>query len=133
MFKKRSIGIHIRSYKGLTNSKPIKIASLPEEVIIPLSQHAGAPARPKLVPGDKVKCGTILAGPAADISSFVHSSISGTVTKIGNFLHPIEGIAPAVAVSSDGRDEKETFSGLGGEIEKLSPGTSFGLADAPAC
>lgn len=121
MFKKHSIGIYIKSYKGLTSSKPIKNASLPEEVIIPLSQHTGAPARPRIEPGDKVKCGTILAEPAADISSFVHSSISGTVTKIEDFLHPIEGFAPAIVISSDGQDEKETFSGLGGEIEKLSP------------
>ncbi len=120
MFKRSSAGIHIKSYKELTRSKPIKDTSLPEEVIIPLSQHAGEPARAKVTPGDKVKCGTILAEAVGNISSPVHSSISGTVTKIEDFPHPLKGLSPAIMVSSDGLDEKEDFHGLGPDIERLS-------------
>jgi len=44
MFNRSSAGIHIKSYKELTRSKTVKDASLPEEVVIPLSQHTGEPA-----------------------------------------------------------------------------------------
>jgi Na+-translocating ferredoxin:NAD+ oxidoreductase subunit C len=48
-------GIHVPHYKSFTEHKAIKEASLPEEIIIPLIQHTGAPNEPLVKVGDKVK------------------------------------------------------------------------------
>ena len=53
-------GVHPNANKELTKDKPIKVASIPKEVIIPLSQHVGASCQPKVEVGDRVKVGTKL-------------------------------------------------------------------------
>ncbi|MEA3560608.1 MAG: electron transport complex subunit RsxC, partial [Candidatus Omnitrophota bacterium] len=110
MFKSKPRGVHLRYYKELTELKPIKDALLPQEVVIALSQHAGTPARPIVGPGDKVKCGTKIAESAGLVSSPIHASISGVVTGVKDYFHPIGGFYGAVIISSDGYDEKEFFS-----------------------
>ena len=52
-------------------------------VRIPLNRHAGAPALPKVVPGEKVKMGDIIASsPLDQVGAVYHASIAGTVTEI---------------------------------------------------
>jgi Na+-translocating ferredoxin:NAD+ oxidoreductase RnfC subunit len=52
-------------------------------VRIPLSRHAGAPALPKVVPGERVKMGDVIASSPLDkIGAVHHASIAGKVTDI---------------------------------------------------
>ncbi len=73
------------------------------EVILPFSQHIGAPAKPVVEEGQQVFVGTLVAEADGFVSAPVHSSVSGTVKKInkdnivitsdGN-MTPDEGLEP---------------------------------------
>lgn len=74
-------GIHPPEHK-LSAGKTITTLPLPQEVIIPLGQHIGAPATPIVQKGDEVRVGTLIAKSSGFISANIHSSVSGKVTKI---------------------------------------------------
>jgi electron transport complex protein RnfC len=54
-------GVHPREAKEATSSKPTGEIQPPEIVIVPLSQHTGAPAKPVVKAGDDVKIGSKIA------------------------------------------------------------------------
>ena len=60
----------------------IEVLPLPQTVYISMAQHLGAPAKPVVAVGDKVKVGQVIAEPGGFISAFVHSPVSGTVRSI---------------------------------------------------
>ncbi|MBQ8719633.1 MAG: electron transport complex subunit RsxC [Clostridia bacterium] len=76
--------------------------SAPKTVLLPLSQHIGAPATPKVKPGDAVFVGTVVAEATGYVSSPVHSSVSGTVKKIEEFLSSNGRVGQAILIESDG-------------------------------
>ena len=47
-------GVHPEEDK-LTSNCPTQVAPLPKQAIFPLSQHIGAPAKPVVSKGDKVR------------------------------------------------------------------------------
>jgi Na+-translocating ferredoxin:NAD+ oxidoreductase RnfC subunit len=52
----------------------------PARVVLPLKQHAGAPARPTVREGEGVKVGDLVARPAdGQLGAPIHASIDGTV------------------------------------------------------
>ncbi|NOY07231.1 MAG: electron transport complex subunit RsxC [Spirochaetes bacterium] len=112
-------GIHPRYFRELTRDKPLREAKLPGEVVIPLSQHIGAPAEPVVKPGDMVKVGTLIGRSSKFISASVHSSLSGRVTAVESRPHPVLGNALAVVIEGDGKDEHELFSSQ--DPENVSP------------
>lgn len=81
MFKTFSGGIHMPDCKN-TSSVPIVDLPSPEYVSIPMQQHIGAPAVPKVKKGDYVKVGQTIGDFESGLSCPVHASISGTVTDI---------------------------------------------------
>ncbi len=88
MFKKNSSGIHFQlNDKELTQNKPIQNAKIPDEVIIPLTQHKGLPAELCVQLGNKVHEGDIIGKSAEGISAYVHASISGTITEIKEIIN----------------------------------------------
>ncbi len=78
-------GVHPPENK-LSEHQPIEVLPLPENVSIPLSQHLGVPSVPVVNKGDKVKTGQIVARGEAFISANIHSSVTGTVTKIDDVV-----------------------------------------------
>lgn len=75
-------GIHPKDGKALSKAKPIKTLTPKGEIVIPLSQHIGAPATPCVEVGDRVLVGQKIGEAAGFISANIHSSVSGTVKKI---------------------------------------------------
>jgi len=98
-------GVHPSGFKSLTCNKGIK-AFIPKRVVIPLSQHVGAPAQPLVKTGDVVRAGEVIGRASAFISSPVHASISGKVAKIAYCQTPVSARVLAVTIESDeeGRD-----------------------------
>ena len=79
-------GVHPRegkNGKAVNGGNAIIDVPAPARVVIPLSQHIGAPAKPLVAVGDKVKVGQPVAEPGGFVSAFIHSSVSGTVKSIG--------------------------------------------------
>ncbi len=65
--------------------RPAKKVALPppKRVRLPLKQHAGAPARPKVKEGQRVERGQLIAEPLpGDLGARLHASISGVVTSV---------------------------------------------------
>jgi electron transport complex protein RnfC len=104
-------GVHPHDSKAATESKPIVEIPAPELVIIPLSQHTGAPAKPLVKPGDEVRIGTKIADADGFISVPAHASVSGKVKAIGEYPHPLGRRMPAVAIENDGKDAWIDLSG----------------------
>lgn len=75
-------GIHPYDGKDLSKDKPIREV-LPEgEMVYPLSQHIGAPAKPIVQKGDRVLAGQKIAESGGFVSAPVFASVSGTVKSI---------------------------------------------------
>ena len=74
-------GFHIRDHKELTNKIPTKRVPDCDMHIFPMRQHIGAPLKPLVEIGDKVKVGQKIADSAEFVSAPVHSSVSGTVPE----------------------------------------------------
>ncbi len=75
-------GIHPADSK-FASHRPIEVLPLPPVMYVSMAQHLGAPAKPTVAVGDKVKTGQVIAEPGGFISAFVHSPASGTVKSIG--------------------------------------------------
>ena len=75
-------GIHPYDGKDLSKDKPIREYKPKGDLVFPLSQHIGAPAKPIVNIGDKVLRGQMIAEAGGFVSAPVHSSVSGTVKAI---------------------------------------------------
>ena len=80
-------GVHPPELKELTANEPIRRMPFPDEVVLPLSQHTGKPARPIVRAGDQVERGDMLADSDGFVSSPVHASATGTVAGIDLWPH----------------------------------------------
>lgn len=96
-------GVHPAENK-IAAGKPIENLPLPEEVVLPVAQHIGAPAKPVVKKGDKVKRGDCVAEAGGFVSSPIHSPISGTVVKIDTCRTPQGVPVEAIFIKSDEED-----------------------------
>ncbi|MBD5253443.1 MAG: electron transport complex subunit RsxC [Barnesiella sp.] len=96
-------GIHPGEFKPAAG-KAVKTIDLPLEVVVPLSQHIGAPAVAKVAKGDHVERGQIIAEAGGFVSANVHAPISGTVVKIDKYKTPQGLPADAIFIKADEAD-----------------------------
>ena len=101
-------GIHPEENK-LTNDAVTQVAALPKQAIFPLSQHIGAPAKPVVQKGDKVKVGTLIAEAGGFVSAPIYSSVSGTVFKIDTAIDATGYRKPAIIINVAGDEWEETI------------------------
>jgi len=101
-------GVHPEENK-LTSNCPTQVAPLPKQAIFPLSQHIGAPAKPVVSKGDKVRVGTLLAEAGGFVSAPIHSSVSGTVLKIDTAVDATGYRKPVIVVSVEGDEWEESI------------------------
>ena len=95
-------GVHPVEGKEPTEAMPLVSFPAPETVVIPLSQHLGAPATACVAVGDTVKVGQKIGEQAGFISAPVHSSVSGTVIAIEDRPHASRGTCLSVVIKNDG-------------------------------
>ena len=98
-------GVHPHDFKHFSNKVAIEDFTAPEKVIIHLSQHIGAPSNPIVKVGDVVKKGQKISEAGGFVSIPMHSSVSGKVTKIADYPHPIGTIQKAIEIENDGKNE----------------------------
>lgn len=111
-------GVHPEENK-LTAEIATRVAELPTQAIFPLSQHIGAPAKPVVKKGDKVKVGTLLAEAGGFVSAPIYSSVSGTVLKIDNAIDATGYRKPVIIIKVEG-DEWEEHIDRSDKLEKVS-------------
>jgi Na+-translocating ferredoxin:NAD+ oxidoreductase subunit C len=99
-------GLHLEGYKHLSNERPVVKLPLPPELILPLQQHIGQPAKPVVKAGDHVLKGEMIARAEGYVSVPLHAPTSGTIIAIEDrpVPHPSGLSAPAIILASDGED-----------------------------
>ena len=103
-------GIHPEYNKDLTKDKPLKNAKRPEEVIIPLKQHIGAPLKALVKKGDEVDMGQKIADGDSFVCAPIHSSVSGKVKEIRKVTDPGGNTVEAAVIEA--AEEDTLNSGL---------------------
>ena len=99
-------GVHPAEGKYSAGSA-IEILPLPKTVSIPITQHIGAPSKPVVAKGDKVKVGDKIAESAGFVSANIHSSVSGTVVKVDNVMDSTGYKRPCVIIDVEGDEWNE--------------------------
>lgn len=94
-------GIHPPENK-FSEKAEISFAGLPEKVFVMLGQHLGAPAKPLVAKGDKVRTGQLIAQGDGFISAAIHSPVSGTVVAIEPVADATGYKRNAVVISVEG-------------------------------
>jgi len=100
-------GVHPPENK-ISASAKIDILPVPEQVIIPISQHLGAPAEPVVNKGDTVKAGQIIARSRGFVSANIHSSVSGKVLKVDKMLDTSGYRQTSIIINTDGDEWLES-------------------------
>lgn len=94
-------GVHPPERKELTQNLPIRRMIFPAEIVLPVRQHAGKPAKIVVKRGDRVERGDTLAVADGFISSPVHASASGRITAIEQWPHPDGTTSMAIRIAVD--------------------------------
>lgn len=111
-------GVHPAENK-LSAASPIREAALPKQAVFSMFQHIGAPAKPIVKKGDVVKVGTMIAEAGGFVSAPVHSSVSGTVSKVDVVIDASGTRRQAIFVDVDG-DEWEPAIDRSPELVSLN-------------
>ena len=101
-------GVHPAENK-LSATEPIKMAELPKVAVFPMGQHIGAPAKPIVKKGDKVKVGQMIAEAGGFVSAPIFSSVSGTVLKVDTIVDASGYAKPAVHITVEGDEWIESI------------------------
>ena len=97
-------GVHPNDMKAATNEKAIEKLEAPAEVVIPMSMHIGAPCKPIVAVGDKVKIGQRIGEPGGFVSAPIHASVSGTVKAVEPRPYSMGGTMMSVVIENDFQD-----------------------------
>ncbi len=115
-------GIHPRYNKDRSSAEEIRPLPVPAQVVVPLSQHIGAPAKACVEKGDDVLMGQTIGEPGGFVSCPVHSSVSGTVLSVeprpGAMGSPVE----SVVIENDYAERLAPMEGLGDDWKSASAG-----------
>ncbi len=106
-------GIHTYDGKALTMDKPTTVLLPKGDLVFPLIQHIGAPAKPLVAKGDKVLVGQKIAEAGGFVSANVISSVSGTVKDIEKRLTVSGNMVEAIVIEND--NEYRTVESFGKE------------------
>jgi electron transport complex protein RnfC len=94
-------GVHPPDHKDATAGLSIRRMPFPDEIVLPLRQHTGAPARLLVSVGQRVERGDKIGEAQGHVSVPIHASASGTVTSVGWWPHPDGSQAEAVRIAVD--------------------------------
>ena len=114
-------GVHPPELKALTEHLRIRRMPYPDEVVLPLRQHTGKPAKVIVQVGERVERGDKIADADGFISAPVHASASGIVEEIGIWPHPDGTYDTAVRIKVDPYSAQAARPRLVPEWQDLTP------------
>jgi len=114
-------GLRLSGNKQRSTRKPIRLSAAPTQVVLPLDQHAGSPAVPRVKAGDRVVRGQLIAAADGDISSALHASVAGKVRAIEARPVPYHRRAPSICIviDNDGSDAEANAAAV--DYQSLDP------------
>ena len=95
-------GVHPFEGKELSKDKPIQELQPSGELVFPVSQHIGAPAKPVVKVGEEVLRGQLIAEAGGFVSAPIYSSVSGKVKKIEPRRVAVGDMVNSIVIESDG-------------------------------
>ncbi len=131
-------GVHPYDGKELSKDKPIKEYLPQGELVYPLSQHIGAPAKPVVKAGDEVLAGQMIAEAGGFVSAPIYATVSGKVKKIEKRRVVVGDMVDSIVIENDGQYNTVEFhpvedvSALSKEeiIEKIKNAGIVGMGGA---
>lgn len=101
-------GVRLPMHKAESTGDPIIALPLPPELVVPLTQHAGDPAKAVVSAGDTVGRGQCIGRAPGEFSAAVHAPTSGTVVAVEDrpVPHPSGLPEPCVVIATDGLDRR---------------------------
>ena len=103
-------GVHPFDGKKLSKDRDIVEFFPKGDLVYPLSQHIGAPARPVVKKGDTVLRGQLIAEASGFVSAPVYASASGTVTKIDKHRVAVGDMVDCIYVKNDGEFKEVEYT-----------------------
>jgi len=94
-------GVHPAHHKDQTEDLAIQRVPFGKHYVMPLGQHIGVPAKAIVSEGQQVKRGQVIAEPGGFVSTALHSPVTGTITRIGDFRGVDGRFAPAIGIEAD--------------------------------
>ena len=95
-------GVHPHDGKELSKDKPIREYLPKGDLVFPLSQHIGAPAKPVVAVGDTVLKGQMIAEAGGFVSAPIYSSASGKVKAIEPRRTVVGDMVNSIILENDG-------------------------------
>jgi electron transport complex protein RnfC len=104
-------GIHPPEHKAQSLTQALVDLPVPPQIVLPVSQHLGAPAEPIVEVGEQVLKGDLIAAGKQAISANVHASTSGRVIAIEDrpLPHPSGMNGLCIVIEPDGEDRWATL------------------------
>lgn len=102
-------GIHPYDGKDLSKDKPIKAVLPKGDLVYPLSQHIGAPAKPVVEKGDYVLTGQLIAEAGGFVSAPIYATVSGTVKAIEPHRVVTGDNVMSIVIENDGLYEEVEY------------------------
>lgn len=102
-------GIHPSDGKKLSKDRPIKAVLPKGDLVYPLSQHIGAPAKPVVNKGDHVLTGQMIAEAGGFVSAPIYASVSGTVKAIEPRRVVTGDMVESIIIENDGLYEEVEY------------------------
>ena len=93
-------GIHPKENKHLAEHQPVQEFPAPDVLVIPMTQHIGAPCLPLVKKGDQVTMGQKI-GDNQGLCVPVHASVSGKVKAVEIRPHTSGTMVPSVVIEND--------------------------------
>ena len=121
-------GVHPKENKGYAKDYKVQNFPEPDVLVIPMSQHIGAPCLPLVKKGDRVLVGQKI-GDNAGLCVPVHASVSGTVKALDMKAHNNGTTQMAVVIENDHLGEKhpDVKPRSVGEVEKMTAEELMGI------
>lgn len=95
-------GIHPDDGKRFSKDQPITPLMPGGDLVYPLSQHIGAPAKPLVKKGETVLKGQMIAEAGGFVSAPVYSSVSGKVKSLEKRYNPTGTKVDCIVIENDG-------------------------------
>lgn len=111
-------GVHPPEHKDATSGQAIVWAPVPGTLVLPMSQHLGAPCVPAVAAGDRVERGQVVGSVDAMVSAPVHSPVSGTVKEVAETLTTGGARVAAVVIEPDAEQDLAGFVAVEADDER---------------
>ena len=98
---KASPGVSVPHYKDTAHLETVRMP-IPDQILLTMSQHVGAPCEPVVKRGDQVYVGTMVGRAPSSMSMHVYSSVSGKVKSIESIMYKAGRAETVVLITPDG-------------------------------